>query len=197
LWEAATGTLIRTLDGHKDDYVWSVDFDPQGRTLASGGSGNSVKLWEAATGTLIRKLEGHSSSVDSVVPYTDGRALAIMNSRGCGKLWDLPTGKVIGNFSASTYERLSNAGLRYEISGCAIEIRSPCNKLLVTLVQAPKGWAAFTPGGRYKFGGDVKGYFWHTIGLVRYEPGELDEFIPGLRMADDEPIPGIAELLGL
>lgn len=91
---------------------------------------------------------------------------------------------------------LSNPRLRTKFSSGAIEIRSPSNEVLVTLVPALNGWAAFTPDGRYKFGGHVKGCFWHTIGLVRYEPGELDEFFPGLRMADDEPIPGIAELLG-
>ena len=29
------------------------------------------------------------------------------------------------------------------------------------------------------------GGFWHAISLCRFEPGELDEWIPGLRLADD------------
>lgn len=37
-----------------------------------------------------------------------------------------------------------------------------------------------TPEGRYKAGG-----FWHAIGLCRFEPGELDEHISGLRLPDD------------
>jgi len=36
-----------------------------------------------------------------------------------------------------------------------------------------------TPDGRYKTGGDVAG------SLCRFEPGELDEHIPGLRLPDD------------
>ena len=39
--------------------------------------------------------------------------------------------------------------------------------------------------GRYKSGDDVVGGFWHAIGLCRFEPGELDEHIPGLRLPDD------------
>ena len=47
---------------------------------------------------------------------------------------------------------------------------------------------AFTPSGRYKFCGNPAGNFWHAIALCRFEAGELDDFIPGLRMALDEPI---------
>jgi hypothetical protein len=59
---------------------------------------------------------------------------------------------------------------------------------LAILLKLPEGWVAFTPGGRYKFGGDVAGGFWHAVNLCRFEPGELDEFVPGLRIPDDEPI---------
>jgi hypothetical protein len=37
-------------------------------------------------------------------------------------------------------------------------------------------------------GGDVGNNFWHVIGLCRFAPGELDEFIPNLRMPVDESI---------
>ncbi len=50
--------LLRTLEGHKD-IVYSVAFDPSGRTLASGGDDNTVKLWEVASGKLLHTLEGH------------------------------------------------------------------------------------------------------------------------------------------
>ena len=36
--------------------------------------------------------------------------------------------------------------------------------------------------------GDVVGQFWHVIGLHRYDVGELDALVPGLRLADDEPL---------
>ena len=52
LWEAASGKLLRTLEGH-ENYVYSVAFDPAGRTLASGSVDNTVKLWEVASGKLL------------------------------------------------------------------------------------------------------------------------------------------------
>ena len=59
---------------------------------------------------------------------------------------------------------------------------------LATLYATSTGWVAFTSEGRYKLSGDLRGSFWHVIGLCRFEPGELDEHLPGLRMADDEPL---------
>ena len=53
---------------------------------------------------------------------------------------------------------------------------------------------AFTPDGRYKLGGDIAGSFWHVIGLCRFEPGELDPYLPHLRVPDAAPLfalPGV------
>jgi WD40 repeat protein len=51
----------------------------------------------------------------------------------------------------------------------------------VTLLGLPEGWAAFSPDGRYKSGGAATGEFWHTVGLCRFEPGELDPYLPEVR----------------
>jgi len=39
--------------------------------------------------------------------------------------------------------------------------------------------------GRYKFGGMPAGGFWHVINLCRFEIGELDEWVPGLRLPEE------------
>jgi WD domain, G-beta repeat len=46
LWEAATGKLLSTLQGHSAA-VRSVAWSPEGKTLASGSRDQTVKLWEA------------------------------------------------------------------------------------------------------------------------------------------------------
>ena len=61
-------------------------------------------------------------------------------------------------------------------------------RCLAILASLPEGWVAFTPEGRYKLGGEIAGGFWHSINLCRFEPGELDPYLPEpLRMPDDEP----------
>ena len=65
LWDAASGKLLRTLEG-RSDYVRSVAWSPDAKFLASGSEDNTVRLWDAASGKLLRTLEGHSSPVLSV-----------------------------------------------------------------------------------------------------------------------------------
>ena len=59
---------------------------------------------------------------------------------------------------------------------------------LATLLSTPEGWVAFRPDGSYKYDGDIGGSFWHLLNLSRCEVGELDEFIPGLRIPINDPL---------
>ena len=36
------------------------------------------------------------------------------------------------------------------------------------------------PDGRYKLEGEVTGQFWYVVGMWRFEPGELDAYLPGI-----------------
>jgi len=50
----ATGKIQATLKGHTGE-VWSVAFSPDGKTLGSGSSDQTVKLWDVATGNKTDK----------------------------------------------------------------------------------------------------------------------------------------------
>jgi hypothetical protein len=46
------------------------------------------------------------------------------------------------------------------------------------------------PDGSYKLEGEAAGAFWWAIKLCRFEPGELDPYIPEIRrIPNDAPIP--------
>jgi len=53
-----------TLEGHNSS-VYSVNFSPDGKTLASGSADNTIKLWNLETGKEIRTLKGHDQTVES------------------------------------------------------------------------------------------------------------------------------------
>ncbi len=59
---------------------------------------------------------------------------------------------------------------------------------LAVLAHLAEGWVAFTQDGRYKFGGEIAGGFWHVVNLCRFEIGELDGMVSGLRLSDDHAL---------
>jgi WD40 repeat protein len=56
VWDAATGTLQQTLEGHSN-WVRSVAFSHDSKLLALASGDMTVKIWDAATGTLQQTLE--------------------------------------------------------------------------------------------------------------------------------------------
>ena len=57
--------------GHTES-VNSVAFSPDGKTIASGSSDNTIKLWNAETGQQLNTLKGHTDLVESVAFSPDG-----------------------------------------------------------------------------------------------------------------------------
>jgi WD40 repeat protein len=92
LWDAATGKLLATLQGHTGA-VYSITWSPDGKTLASGSGDRTVKLWDAATGKLLATLQGHTGAVYSVAWSPDGKTLASGSDDRTVRLWDVAAGK--------------------------------------------------------------------------------------------------------
>ena len=94
LWDIATGSVIRTFQGHTNS-VNSVAFAPDGRTALSGSDDNTLRLWDIATGSVIRTFQGHTNSVQSVAFSPDGQTALSGSDDATLKLWDIATGSVI------------------------------------------------------------------------------------------------------
>ena len=85
-------TPITSLTGHTD-YVSSVKYSPDGKTLATGSFDRTVRLWDAVTGEPIVTITRFTESVYSVAYSPDGRTLAANGNQGEILLFDAITGK--------------------------------------------------------------------------------------------------------
>src|SRR5207253_11053566 len=84
------------------DAVFSLDFSPDGKHLASAAADKFVKVVDLVTGKVVKTFEGHTHHVLGVSWKRDGRTLASAGADNLIKVWDFVTGerkKTIEGFS--------------------------------------------------------------------------------------------------
>ena len=79
------------------DYLPSLSFSPDGKTLATGGglSESDIRLWETASGKELGRLKGHKSWVSSLVFWPDGKRLASSSADQTIRIWDVEDRKCL------------------------------------------------------------------------------------------------------
>jgi uncharacterized protein YjbI with pentapeptide repeats/nucleoside phosphorylase len=162
----------------------AVALSADSRFIASGDDHGRVRLWSTSTGqVLAQTVSADEIAIRSVEFSFNQRSVLFQNAHFVDHSWDIAR-----QHSQLTAPRGELGVIAMKSGSIALsDLRS--NTHLATLLHLPDGWAAFTPDGRYKFGGSIAGAFWHQIGDCRFEPGELDPFLPSpLRIPDGEPL---------
>jgi WD40 repeat protein len=81
--------------GRHGQFIYAINFSPDGRWLATGSKDNNVKLWDLTDAGDVRLdgrevlLSRHGATVRAVTFSDDGRWLATGGDNGTAYLWDL------------------------------------------------------------------------------------------------------------
>jgi WD40 repeat protein len=92
--DAATGAVLRSLEGHTDA-VRSIAYGPDGRRLVSGSDDGTVKVWDMVEGRELRSFRGHGPAVRAVAFNRDGKRVAGGGADRTVRVWDADTGRVL------------------------------------------------------------------------------------------------------
>ena len=101
IWDARSSKLLRTITTQQS-FIFTLAFDQQSGTLASGSSDRTVKLWEARSGKLLHTLKGHQGLVTSLAFDPRGATLVSASFDNTVKLWDTHSGKPLRTLEGHT-----------------------------------------------------------------------------------------------
>src|SRR2546427_496545 len=89
------GALARagTVRFRHDNSITSLAFAPNGKTVASAGGDETIRLWEVATGKDLGQFQGSEKGNMSVAFSPDGKTLASGGVDEIIRLWELAGGK--------------------------------------------------------------------------------------------------------
>ncbi|SEU44839.1 WD domain-containing protein, G-beta repeat-containing protein [Nonomuraea wenchangensis] len=112
-----TGTVRHRLKhGGLIASVWSVDYSPDGRRLATGSGDKTARIWDAATGVEVLKVR-HQDTVASVAFSPDGRHLATASLR-TAEIWDATSGSELFTMNhPEEDQRMGTTGVAFSADG--------------------------------------------------------------------------------
>ena len=61
---SGTLELKASKESAHSDYVMSVDFSPDGKTIVSGSADKTIKVWDAESFALVEERTGHAATLD-------------------------------------------------------------------------------------------------------------------------------------
>lgn len=89
-WDATTGKQIGDRPAHRGQ-VNAVAITPDGKTIATGSTDQTIRLWDAATGKPVTILQGPMKDILAIAISADGHSLACSSglTSGLVHIWDL------------------------------------------------------------------------------------------------------------
>ena len=86
IWDAASGRLLLTLNGHTDE-VWGAAFSSDGRRVITASNDRTARIWDSMTGAAVAVLVGHSAAVFKAALSPAGDLSVTASWDGTARIW--------------------------------------------------------------------------------------------------------------
>jgi WD40 repeat protein len=169
--------------------VRAIAYSPDGLQMASADDEGVIRLRGPVGGPIV--LTGHAGAVTAVAYSPGGDRLASGGTDGTIRIWDTVSGRPTHTLTGQSgwVRSLSYTpdGRYVAAAGGdhAVRIwdtsRSTPHAVLVPLAE--NGSAVLLHDQRYVLHGRLGDEFWYAIGMCRFEPGDLDPYLPDLKPA--------------
>jgi WD40 repeat protein len=190
-WDVGAGRETRSWQ--VDMTVASLDISPDGRMLAGADNPGDeqepgrVQAWDVASGKFLFRTGGHGSRIHGVAFTPDGRGLVAVGGKqgafGEITFWELPTGRLRGNYKTPTQflgnvavSRDSRRAVAASTAGLWLwDLDAPQEERTWDTHQAGLTAAVFLDGGQALATAGADG----TIKLWNLDKGELRAALRG------------------
>ncbi|MEU4425136.1 pentapeptide repeat-containing protein [Actinoplanes sp. NPDC024001] len=169
--------------------VRAIAFSPDGRYLASADRDGTIKIRSTVAGDAQHVLSGHSGAVNALAFAPDGSHLASAGTDGTIQIWTADTGELVATLPGRSgwihSLSFSPDGRRLASTGDDRAVRlwdTLHHELRAVLIPLSAGGSAvLLDNGRYVLKPEqTSDEYWYTIGMCRFEPGELDPYLSEL-----------------
>jgi WD40 repeat protein len=92
--EVSTGRTYRMLEGHPG-IINALAFNPDGTSLASGGSDRVIRFWDPRSGSISASLYGHQKSINALAFNPQGNLLVSSGQDRTMKVWDVKSSALL------------------------------------------------------------------------------------------------------
>ena len=99
IYSVETGEKLFEMKKHTD-WVYAVEFSPDGVLLATADRSGGLFVWEAATAREYLSLRGHNGAVFDVAWRPDSNVLASAGEDATVRLWEMNDGNQIKTWNA-------------------------------------------------------------------------------------------------
>jgi hypothetical protein len=104
-----------------DNMIIGAALSPDGKTAATGGWDNLIRIWDTSSGKELRRIAGHSKPIYAVAYSADGTRLASGSEDRTIRIWEMASGKEVrrleGHQAGITRVAFTPEGKRLASSG--------------------------------------------------------------------------------